>query len=142
MLKLGQLLTLYEILAAFASPALTTLSQVYALSYVKLIITLTKYIPQAWHNYKAKSTAGWSIDTILFDLSGGILSLVQLTIDSALQADWSGISGNPVKFGLSIVSLGFDCLFMTQHYLLYRKKPRQDSETERGLDERRRLLDH
>lgn len=93
----------------------------YALSYVKLLITFIKYVPQAWHNYKVKSTEGWAIQTIMLDLTGGVLSLIQLIIDSALEADWSGISGNPVKFGLSIVSLFFDVIFMTQHYILYRR---------------------
>lgn len=32
----------------------------YALSYVKLLITIVKYVPQAWLNYKRKSTDGWS----------------------------------------------------------------------------------
>ena len=45
--------------------------------------------------------------------------MLQLVIDSSLQADWSGISGNPVKLGLSSVSLVFDIIFITQHYVLY-----------------------
>ncbi|KAI9866416.1 MAG: hypothetical protein M1813_001538 [Trichoglossum hirsutum] len=92
---------------------------IYALGYVKLIVTFVKYIPQAWKNYQRQSTVGWSIYQILLDISGGILSLMQLILDSSLQNDWSGISGNPVKFGLSIVSMSFDVLFMIQHYLLY-----------------------
>lgn len=59
---------------------------------------------------------------IWLDFIGGILSLLQLVIDSALQADWTGISGNPVKFGLSIVSLFFDVIFMLQHYVFYKGK--------------------
>jgi len=78
-----------------------------------------KYIPQAQTNYQRQSTVGWSIHQILLDLSGGILSLLQLILDSSLQNDWSGITGNPVKFGLGVVSMAFDLLFMTQHYLLY-----------------------
>lgn len=69
---------------------------------------------------------------IWLDFIGGVLSLLQLVIDSALQADWSGISGNPVKFGLGIVSLFFDIIFMVQHYVLYRGKelPREVQETD------------
>ena len=33
----------------------------YYCSYVKLSITLIKYVPQAFYNYKRKSTVGWSI---------------------------------------------------------------------------------
>ncbi|EQL30697.1 hypothetical protein BDFG_06847 [Blastomyces dermatitidis ATCC 26199] len=94
----------------------------YALSYVKLIVTIIKYIPQAWVNYKRKSTVGWSISAILLDFSGGILSVLQLLIDSALQDDWSGITGNPIKLLLGNVSIFFDIIFMLQHYVLYRGK--------------------
>ena len=53
------------------------------------------------------------------DAAGGVLSLLQLVIDSALQADWSGLVGNPVKFGLANISLLFDIVFIVQHYALY-----------------------
>jgi cystinosin len=85
--------------------------------YVKLICTLVKYCPQAFLNYKLKSTVGWSIMQILLDFTGGILSLLQLLLDSSLQDDWSGFFGNPVKLGLSNISLCFDVLFITQHYV-------------------------
>jgi len=93
---------------------------VYTFGYVKLVCSVVKYIPQAYLNYKRKSTVGWSITQILLDFAGGNLSLLQLLIDSALQADWSGFWGNPVKLGLSNTSLFFDVIFMTQHYFLYR----------------------
>jgi hypothetical protein len=32
-------------------------------------------IPQAYINYQRKSTEGWSIENILLDLTGGVLSL-------------------------------------------------------------------
>lgn len=111
---------------------------VYAVGYVKLMVTVFKYIPQAWTNYKRKSTEGWSIGQILMDVLGGVLSIAQLLIDSSLQKDWSGLTGNPVKFGLGNVSILFDVVFMTQHYVLYRQ-PR-DEMGEGRLGERRGLL--
>lgn len=93
---------------------------VYTFGYIKLVVTFVKYIPQAWVNFKRKSTRGWSIYQILFDLTGGVLSMLQLVIDASFQSDWSGITGNPLKFGLSVVSSAFDVLFVVQHYLLYR----------------------
>lgn len=96
--------------------------QLYAISYVKLIITVVKYCPQAWVNYKRKSTVGWSIWQILLDFSGGVLSIAQLLLDSSFQDDWSGVTGNPVKFLLGNVSIIFDVLFIVQHYILYRDK--------------------
>ena len=78
---------------------------------------MIKYIPQVYVNYRRKSTVGWSIGQILLDFTGGILSILQLVIDASLQADWSGVSGNPVKFGLGTIGILFDVIFMTQHYV-------------------------
>ncbi|KAL4797491.1 PQ loop repeat-domain-containing protein [Aspergillus venezuelensis] len=102
---------------------------IYALSYVKLVITVVKYVPQAWVNYKRKSTRGWSIIQILLDFTGGLLSLAQLVLDSAFQNDWSGIAGNPIKFLLSNVTIFFDLVFMVQHYILYRDAKDEDTTT-------------
>jgi cystinosin len=101
---------------------------------VKIILTLWKYIPQAFANFKRQSTLGWSIIQQLLDLSGSILSMLQLVIDSSLQGDWSGISGNPVKVGLSQISLVFDIIFITQHYVLY-GPVEERSERESGDDQ-------
>ena len=97
-------------------------------------------MPQVWVNYKRKSTQGWSIWQILFDVTGGVLSIVQLIIDSSLQADWSGLTGNPVKLGLGNVSIFFDLIFITQHYFLY-AKPGQLKQEEHEDRVREPLLD-
>lgn len=115
---------------------------VYALGYVKLIVTLIKYTPQVLFNYRNKSTEGWSIVGILLDLSGGILSVGQQGIDSYLQRDWSGITGNPVKFALGNVSMVYDGIFITQHYVLYRGASlRKAAEAERLLNDEERRID-
>lgn len=93
--------------------------QIYSISYVKLLLTVFKYVPQVIANFRRKSTIGWSIYQQLLDFSGGILSLLQLVIDSALQADWSGMTGNPIKLGLSNISIAFDIIFILQHFVLY-----------------------
>ena len=67
---------------------------------------------------------------ILLDISGSILSLAQLGIDSYLQHDWSGITGNMAKFLLGNVGIVYDVCFMTQHYLLYRGERDKDGENE------------
>jgi cystinosin len=33
--------------------------------------------------------------------------------------DWSGVTGDVVKFLLGLVSVGFDVLFMLQHFLWF-----------------------
>lgn len=105
------------------------LSDIYIFSYVKLIITLIKYIPQAWSNFMRKSTEGWSIGQNLLDITGGLLSFGQQLIDSINAGDWNIMFGNPVKLGLALISIAFDLLFMTQHYILYRHKNDEDAES-------------
>lgn len=51
------------------------LDVIYTLSYIKLAVTLTKYVPQLWLNHKRKSTKGWSMVNILLDFVGGTLSM-------------------------------------------------------------------
>ncbi|CAI9627391.1 unnamed protein product [Alternaria burnsii] len=110
---------------------------IYTLGYVKLLTVFLKYIPQAWVNYKRKSTLGWSIYPMLLDFAGGWLSLAQLCIDSALENDWSGVTGNPVKFGLGNITIVFDIIFMLQHYVLYKRPAKhledEDEEERQGL---------
>ena len=109
---------------ASSAPLQTTpcswLNLLTALSYVKLAITLTKYAPQVWLNFRAKSTEGWNIDNVVLDFAGGVLSLGQLALDSACAADWSKVTGDPAKFGLGFASMVFDTVFMVQHWGLYR----------------------
>ncbi|KAK2765397.1 hypothetical protein FQN54_008243 [Arachnomyces sp. PD_36] len=114
------------------------LDLIYTFSYVKLVVTIVKYIPQAWVNYKRKSTVGWEINPMLLDLAGGILSIMQLVIDSSFQGDWSGITGNPVKFGLGNITIIFDLILIVQHYILYRI-PTHD-KMEEVIDHRTPLL--
>ncbi|KUI61200.1 hypothetical protein VP1G_08379 [Cytospora mali] len=110
------------------------LDAVYAVGYVKLWITLIKYTPQVVANFRNKSTVGWSIWQILLDFAGGVLSIAQLVLDSALQGDWSGITGNPVKFALGNVSMVYDLVFFTQHYVLYRGAEGKSGEREALLE--------
>ena len=98
-------------------------------------MTVVKYVPQIMLNYQRKSTVGWSIIQILCDVSGGVLSIIQLVIDSSLQNDWSGLTGNPAKFGLGNITIIFDVIFLVQHYILYRRPSdaHHGGEDEQGL---------
>lgn len=89
-------------------------------SYVKLGITLIKYMPQAYMNYRRKSTVGWSIGNVLLDFTGGSFSILQMILISYNNDDWSSIFGDPTKFGLGFFSVVFDIFFMLQHYVFYR----------------------
>ena len=78
---------------------------------------------------------------MLLDFAGGWLSLAQLVIDSSLQNDWSGVTGNPVKFGLGNITIVFDIVFILQHYVLYRRpKKHIEDEEEDWEGEREELI--
>ncbi|KAK5980301.1 Lysosomal Cystine Transporter [Trichostrongylus colubriformis] len=98
---------------------LNMLQFITGLAYVKMAVTLFKYIPQALLNFRRKSTAGWSIALVLLDFNGGCLAISQMVLQCWNADEWSAFYGNPVKFGLGIISCAFDVLFMIQHYILY-----------------------
>ncbi|KAJ8277392.1 hypothetical protein GJAV_G00074660 [Gymnothorax javanicus] len=100
---------------------ITWLEYIYYFSYIKLGVTLVKYIPQAYMNYKRQSTEGWSIGNVLLDFTGGSFSLIQMFLQSYNNDEWELIFGDPTKFGLGVFSILFDVLFMVQHYCLYRR---------------------
>uniref|UniRef100_A0A7I4Y8F7 Cystinosin homolog n=1 Tax=Haemonchus contortus TaxID=6289 RepID=A0A7I4Y8F7_HAECO len=117
--------TILILLAAFAGLAnflelLNVLQFVITFSYIKMIVTLSKYFPQTFFNFKRKSTVGWSIGNVLLDFTGGSLDILQMVLQCINVDDWVAFYGNPVKFGLGLVSIIFDIIFMLQHYVLYR----------------------
>ena len=92
----------------YVSSYLNWLDYLYFLSFLKVIITIAKYIPQVLMNMKRRSCVGWNVWNILLDITGGILSLVQLVGDAYDLNDMSSIAGNSAKLGLSAVSIIFD----------------------------------
>ena len=100
----------------------TWLTFLYLLSYMKLFITLTKFVPQVMMNYRHKSTKGWSVGNILLDMSGGLASLLQMILVADNSQDWTSLTGDLTKLGLSAVSLSFDLVFLLQHFVLYRNR--------------------
>ncbi|KAG9389840.1 cystinosin [Carpediemonas membranifera] len=92
------------------------------LGYVKTVSSLVKYIPQAFMNWRRKSTVGWSIGNILLDISGSGFNLFQTALDATVTH--FDILANVPKLSLAAVSAGFDVLFIIQHYVLYRDRGR------------------
>ncbi|XP_078536070.1 cystinosin isoform X2 [Lissotriton helveticus] len=101
---------------------ITWLQFLFFFSYIKLGITLVKYFPQAYLNFRRKSTEGWSIGNVLLDFTGGSFSLLQMFFQSYNNDEWTLIFGDPTKFGLGLFSIVFDIVFMVQHYCLYSHK--------------------
>lgn len=83
-------------------------------------------VMQALLNAKRRSTDGWQINNVLLDLAGGALSLAQIGLNAFARADPSVITGNPAKIGISAISIGFDILFILQHYVFYPQGSRAD----------------
>ncbi|XP_056133139.1 cystinosin isoform X2 [Lampris incognitus] len=106
---------------------ITWLDYLYYFSYIKLAVTLIKYIPQAYMNYRRQSTEGWSIGNVLLDFTGGLFSILQMVLQSYNNGEWRLIFGDPTKFGLGLFSVFFDILFMVQHYCLYRTSRQYDA---------------
>ncbi|XP_069082444.1 cystinosin [Pleurodeles waltl] len=104
------------------SGRITWLQFLFFFSYIKLGITLVKYFPQAFLNFRRKSTEGWSIGNVLLDFTGGSFSLLQMFLQSYNNDEWTLIFGDPTKFGLGLFSIVFDIVFMVQHYCLYKHK--------------------
>nr|XP_049702769.1 cystinosin homolog isoform X1 [Helicoverpa armigera]XP_049702770.1 cystinosin homolog isoform X1 [Helicoverpa armigera]XP_049702771.1 cystinosin homolog isoform X1 [Helicoverpa armigera] len=104
-----------------AGGKLAWLDFLYYCSYIKLSITLIKYVPQAYMNYKRKSTVGWSIGNIFLDFVGGFLSILQMALNAYNYNDWISFFGDATKFGLGLFSLVFDIFFILQHYVFYRE---------------------
>ena len=67
--------------------------------------------------YSRKTCAGWNVWNIILDFAGAVLSFVQLLGDAIDLDDFSSITGNAAKLGLSIISIGFD---VSTHYKTFR----------------------
>ncbi|KAM4548175.1 cystinosin isoform 1-T1 [Odontesthes bonariensis] len=126
LLLIGWAFALISLFLAIAKQ-ITWLDYLYYFSYIKLAVTIVKYVPQAYMNYRRQSTEGWSIGNVLLDFTGGTLSILQMIIQSYNNDEWMLIFGDPTKFGLGLFSVVFDILFMTQHYCLYRDSPRYEA---------------
>ncbi|KAI3368414.1 hypothetical protein L3Q82_025371 [Scortum barcoo] len=133
LLLVGWTFALVSLFLAVAKK-ITWLDYLYYFSYIKLAVTLIKYVPQVYMNYRRQSTEGWSIGNVLLDFTGGILSILQMILQSYNNDEWRLIFGDPTKFGLGLFSVVFDILFMTQHYCLYRNPPQYEAVTEQQED--------
>ena len=108
---------IFGLLNSKNSSIINVLNQI---SLIKVLVTLIKYMPQAYQNYKRKSTTGWSIHNILLDISGGSLSLLQLFLEAWNFNVWT--NSNPTKLALGFISILFDILFILQHYVFYKRR--------------------
>jgi cystinosin len=83
------------------------------------VVSLTKYSPAVYWNYKRKSTKGWSIFNIILDLIGGAFSLMSGSISVS-----NGL--NLTKLMLAFLTIFYDLIFVFQHYVLYRPSKKKN----------------
>lgn len=104
---------------AMACGAASWLTYLTAISYLKLAVTLLKYSPQIALNQRRRSTEGFHIGGIVLDMLGSVLSCAQLMYECVLLNAWSGAEGDPVKFGLGMLTLLFDVVLLLQRFVLF-----------------------
>ncbi|OMO95001.1 hypothetical protein CCACVL1_05645 [Corchorus capsularis] len=71
---------------------------------IQVIMTVIKYIPQAFMNFARKSTDGFCIGNILLDFIGGLENYAQMAVQSIDQNSWVNFYGNIGKTLLSLAS--------------------------------------
>ncbi|KAK9826088.1 hypothetical protein WJX81_001052 [Elliptochloris bilobata] len=118
----------YVFLLKLGVAGFSALGLLYLLSYLKLAGTLVKYLPQLALNRQLQSTAGFTIANALTDIAGGVLSIAQQVLDAVALHDMSLVTGNPVKLGLGLISIGYCAALSLQHYVVYAQQPGQYSQ--------------
>jgi cystinosin len=90
-------LSVYVTLIVTSCGVISTLSWIYFLSFIKLGVTIIKYCPQAYLNFRRKSTAGWNIWNCLLDITGGVLSLAQQFMEAVNYGTWTVVYGSRLE---------------------------------------------
>jgi len=106
------------VLAAYSR--ISWLQTVYILGYVKTALGLVKYAPQALLNFRRKSTEGFAVGMMIFDLIGGAASLLQMAFIAINNEDGASLIGNPGKLGTGVVTVIFEIIFLLQRFVIYR----------------------
>jgi cystinosin len=122
--------------ALVGAKVLILLWLIQAFGFVKMSITLVKYTPQVYLNWKRKSTEGFSLPGVLLDISGGVLSFLQMFLMSFHSGKWDQFEGGNIpKFGLSVLTIVFDTLFVVQEYMYKPRPGKQHANGYVGLEE-------
>lgn len=105
------------VLAAYSK--ISWLHTVFILGYIKTLLGLIKYAPQAVLNWRRKSTEGFAVGMMIFDLAGGVASLLQMIFLAVNNEDGASLTGNPGKFGTGVVTVTFEAIFILQRFIIY-----------------------
>jgi hypothetical protein len=113
------------------SPKSLPATTIYSLFPLLLLHSIAKWLPQLYLNHTLRSTTGFSLPVVILDLIGSFTSFAELVISSWLANDLSGIWGNPLKLGLSGVTVLMDGWFIGQRLVFGQKEGADGREGER-----------
>ena len=102
--------------------AVDTLLAVKVVILTAYAVGILKYLPQIGLNNKRKSTEGFSITAVYWDIAGHFLSFGALVVRKLQRASSSEDFSQVVdmtKYVLTIALIGIDCFFLFQHYILF-----------------------
>ncbi|KAG8979053.1 hypothetical protein FRC05_009263 [Tulasnella sp. 425] len=141
------------------SDIIPTIDFLYHLSYFKLYGSTAKYASQAsnapplpYHSNDLQSSSlHRRISITSADPPRDGASLMSSSISQApyshslliaqIDNNWSSITGNPAKLGLSILSIAFPSFFMLQHFVLYNEHSDIETGPPVKYDETSKLLE-
>ena len=92
---------------------------VFSLSYIKLVSTLIKYLPQILLNRKRQSTSGFNVWTAVFDFIGGLFSFLQVLSQSIYEGSADHLKVHIVKTLVGLMTVIKNYILMMQHYVWY-----------------------
>lgn len=98
---------------------------------VKVVTSIFKHIPQAFSNFRRKSTAGFSVTMVIMDVLGSLGSFGQQFVRCVIDRSWQPFTGNLSKLLLAMESFLFDLFFLYQHFVLYGDKEGRDEISRR-----------
>ena len=103
----------------------------------KALLSTIKYFYQIALNYDRKSTYGFSMWNVFFDIMGGSASLAQTLVVMHINSEKIlGDKTNLPKICLSVVTIFFDFILIYQHYAHYGEHLKKETKpllSEKGI---------
>ncbi|XP_072019471.1 cystinosin homolog isoform X1 [Amphiura filiformis] len=117
----------FIIMLASQFKAISFVTFIDIMGYLKLLLSFSKYIPQVHMNYERKSTEGWSIAVVILDLLCGALTVSGMFIVAFNYGHWISFIHSPTRLGIALFSIIFSTIFIIQHYVIYRIISEEDT---------------
>lgn len=109
-----------------------TSTAVQLVGLIMFAVGSVKYIPQVKLNFKKRSTSGFSIGAIVLEIFACLFSfseIILIKLESKTSSEIYGKVFLIMRFILIILYLGYDALFLFQHYILFVQKSIEPDES-------------